>query len=236
MLCQTPPLAERASIRTPPAPVNQAALPPYPPLMFTGLIQQVGLLERIEPAASGRRLVIDPAGWTHEPTPGESIAISGCCLTLAAPLVETGGRLTFDVVGETLSRTTLGRLREGSRVNLERSLRADDLLGGHVVQGHVDAVGEIVEIQPDPADWRMRIRPPAPLLDEIVHKGSIAVEGVSLTVAGVLADDFEIALIPTTLRETTLSDLQTGDAVNLETDVVAKTVVHFLRRRAGESA
>jgi len=228
-------LGRGASIRTLLARVNHSHRPPYPPLMFTGLIQQVGVIERIEPSPNGRRLLVDPADWTHRPDPGESIGVNGCCLTLAAPPAETGGRLAFDVISETLARSTLGRLESGARVNLERSLRADDLMGGHVVQGHVDGVGEVVEIRPDPADWRVRIRPPAPLLDEIVHKGSIAVEGVSLTIARLVGDDFEIALIPTTLRETTLGELETGSAVNLETDVLAKTVVHFLRRRAGEA-
>lgn len=207
--------------------------------MFTGIVQALGSVAAVEPRPSGARLVIAPRGWEHRPAVGESIAVNGCCLTLAEPTEGTEGRLAFDVVHETLSRTTLGRLAPGSHVNLERSLAASDLLGGHMVQGHIEGVGTIERIQQEP-DWRVRIRPPAELMECIVPKGSVTVDGVSLTIAGVElppvgrpGGTFEVALIPTTLALTTLGPAREGDGVNLETDIMARTMVHWLRQYAG---
>jgi len=201
--------------------------------MFTGLVQGVGAVAESRANAAGLRLTIDPRDWPHRPAAGDSIAVSGVCLTLAAP-VGGDGRLAFDVVSETLTKTTLGRLRPGSRVNLERSLAAADLMGGHFVQGHVDGVGTVEHVQTG-GDWRVRIRPPAELAAYIVPKGSVTVEGVSLTIAGTdPSGTFEVALIPTTLARTTLGELRPGAGVNIESDVIARTVVHYLRLREGE--
>jgi riboflavin synthase len=200
--------------------------------MFTGLVQGVGVVGESRPTAAGIRLLVDPRDWPHRPLPGESIAVSGVCLTLAAP-VGPDRQLAFDVVAETLARTTLGRLAPSSRVNLERSLAVGDLLGGHFVQGHVDGVGVVERVETG-GDRRVRIRPPAELMPCIAPKGSVTVEGVSLTVAAADGEGgaFEVALIPTTLALTTLDDLRPGAAVNIETDVLARTVVHYIRHRA----
>jgi riboflavin synthase len=199
--------------------------------MFTGLVQAIGAVVSAAPGPPGGiRLLVDTAGWGHRPRLGESIAVSGCCLTVAEEPDRAGGRLAFDAIAETLACTTLGCLRPGSRVNLERSLRADDLLGGHTVQGHIEGVGEVVAV--DSADgYRLRIRPPADLMPCIVPKGSVAVDGVSLTIAAADPRDatFEVALIPTTLELTTLSDLRPGGRVNIETDIQARTLLHLLR-------
>jgi riboflavin synthase len=201
--------------------------------VFTGIVQGTGRVVQVRSTPAGVRLVIDPQGWDHRPQVGESISIDGCCLTLAAPPGKDD-LLAFDVVAETLSKTTLGSRAPGSRVNLERSLRATDLMGGHVVQGHVDGVGAVERVQSG-ADRRVWIRPPAPLMDFMVPKGSVSVEGVSLTLAGVepAAGLFHVALIPTTLERTTLGDLKPGDRVNLEADVLAKTIVYWLRNHQG---
>lgn len=222
--------------------------------MFTGLIQALGRVEQVEPSPRGVRLRIDPRGWAHHPGAGDSISVSGCCLTVApwaGPAGGPGARpdggagappggraagdgrgLAFDVVPETLSKTTLGSLRPGTGVNLEHAVRADTLMGGHFVQGHVDGVGRVVKVQDDPADWRVEIEAPHEMSDWIVPKGSICVEGVSLTIAGVGARGrFGVALIPVTLERTTLGTLRVGDGVNLEGDIIAKTVVHYLGLR-----
>lgn len=198
--------------------------------VFTGLIQAVGRIVAIEPRAAGARLVVDPLGWDHRPMPGDSIAVNGCCLTVAESPGSGSGALAFDVVAETLSRTTLGSLRPGGRVNLEHAVRADTLMGGHFVQGHVDGVARVARVQAVESDWRLMLLPPAGLLDYIVPKGSVTLEGVSLTVASLVDGGFEVALIPTTLRLTTLGDLRAGDGVNIEADMLAKTVVHYLSR------
>lgn len=187
----------------------------------------MGRVVELAESPAGRRLRIDPGGLAGPFQEGESIAVSGCCLTL----VGTETPLTFDVVGETLARTTIGGLSAGDRVNLERSVRPETLMGGHIVQGHVDGVGEVVRVQDDPQDWRLTLRSPADLLPCIVPKGSVTVEGVSLTIARVEGDILEIALIPTTLERTTLGALASGDRCNIETDIVARTVVHWLGRQ-----
>lgn len=198
--------------------------------MFTGLVQAIGTVRSVDPhPAGGARITVDPGAWAHRPVLGESISVSGCCLTVAADPAG-GTRLAFDAVPETLAKTTLGSFRPGMRVNLERSLRADDLMGGHTVQGHVEGIGEVVSLQ-STGDYRVRVRPPAALMPCIVPKGSVAVDGVSLTVA--VADarkgTFEVALIPTTLELTTLAALRTGGYVNIETDIQARTLLHVLR-------
>lgn len=201
--------------------------------MFTGLVQQLGSVRSVDTAGGGAVLVIDPGAWDHRPEVGESIAVNGCCLTVAAPGVPSsaGRDLRFDVVEQTLSLTTLGSLRPGDPVNLESAVTPTTLLGGHVVQGHIDGVGIVRRVVRSGSDRRVTIEPPADLLDFIVDKGSIAVDGVSLTVSALADGSFDVALIPTTLRCTTLGGAREGAAVNVETDYVAKTVVHWLERR-----
>ena len=205
--------------------------------MFTGIVESKGRVESREPSAAGERLVIRPgAGWTHGALAGgESICISGCCLTLVEG-VPAGAPMAFDVIPETLEKTTLGGLAAGSAVNLERSATAETLLGGHVMQGHVEATGRVTKVvRPEDdgsgGEWRTRIETPGALMPCIVPKGSVAIEGVSLTVAAVSVEQswFEVALIPTTLDVTTLGERAAGDGVNLETDVMARTIVHALR-------
>lgn len=179
-------------------------------------------------------------GW-GDVAPGESISVSGCCLTVAAVVGVGGGggEIAFDVIPETLARTTLGRLRAGDRVNLERSLRAGDRLGGHMVQGHVDSVGEVVagvagelgagEAAAPGEGVRLRIGASPEVMEFVTPKGSITVDGVSLTVAASAREWFEVALIPETLARTTLAALKPGDHVNVETDVLARTVIHWMK-------
>ncbi|MCE9589104.1 MAG: riboflavin synthase [Planctomycetes bacterium] len=197
--------------------------------MFTGIVQATGKIASLDKTPAGVRLVVDRSAWRprSEPAIGDSICVSGVCLTL----VKHGpGTLQFDVIAETLAKTSLGRRSAGDAVNLEPSLTADTPIGGHFMQGHVDATGVVTCIQTG-SDYRITIRPPADLMDYIVPKGSIAIDGVSLTLAAVHDDTFEVALIPTTLDMTTLGALKTGDEVNLETDIISKTVVNYLRRR-----
>ncbi|QOI99457.1 MAG: riboflavin synthase [Phycisphaeraceae bacterium] len=201
--------------------------------MFTGIVQAVGEVASVSDRGGRRRLLVSSQGWAHRPGPGDSIAVSGCCLTISEPPEEAGG-LAFDVVPETLAKTTLGGVRAGDRVNLEHAARADSLLDGHVVQGHVDAAAEVVLVSPG-EDWRVRLRPPAGLMPYVTPKGSVCLDGVSLTVAGLepRAGWFEVALIPVTLARTTLGSLAPGGRVNLECDPLAKTVVHYLRHYTG---
>lgn len=198
--------------------------------MFTGLIQHVGRIVGVAATPSGRRLRLDVGGWPQAFEAGESIAIDGCCLTLVSA---EGGVLAFDAVPQTLERTTLGRLAAGDRVNLERSCTPHTLLGGHIVQGHVDGVGEVLAVERD-RGWRVRVGVPVGLLPCVVPRGSIAVQGVSLTVATVSVEEgwFEVALIPETLERTTLGGLEAAARVNLEGDVLARTVVHWLEHFA----
>ncbi len=188
---------------------------------------------------SGVRLVIEVPRWEERPRAGDSVAVAGCCLTVAdEPKRDPSGAhfLRFDVVSETLEKTTLGRLEHGARVNIEASLRADSALGGHMVQGHIEGIGVVESVSADAADWRLVIRPPGALMPCIVPKGSVAVDGVSLTVAAAARDSFSVALIPTTLERTTLGALRPGGACNIETDILARTVVHFMRNYSGSAA
>ena len=186
--------------------------------MFTGLVREVGAVASFQ----GGRLVVATALAAEL---GDSVAVDGVCLTVVE---HGGGRLAFDVVPETLDRVK----PFGDRVNLEPALRAGDPLGGHYVQGHVDGIGRVVSVEPETDGVRVRVEPPAELLRYLVEKGSVAVEGVSLTVAAVDETGFEIALIPHTLAETTLASLTPGRRVNLEVDVLAKYVERLLAARA----
>jgi riboflavin synthase len=193
--------------------------------MFTGLISDIGVVERIAPRAGGVRLVIRPGSWPVDDLAlGESVACSGACLTV----VERGGGVAaFDAVPETLARTVIGGWRPGSRLNLERALRLSDRLGGHLVAGHVDGVGEVLARQAEGQGARLTISLPAALAPLVAEKGSIAVDGVSLTVAVAGRDRFEVALIPETLARTTLGEAAPGRRVNLEADLVARHVARL---------
>jgi riboflavin synthase len=199
--------------------------------MFTGLVQAVGTVVSVEPNAAGARLVVDASGWGYRPGHGESIAVNGCCLTHAP---EKGVRphfLAFDMVHQTLARTTLGRLAPGDAVNLESCLTLSSPIGGHLVQGHIDGVGKVREVS-TAAGHRVIIEAEPGVMKYIVATGSVAVDGVSLTVAAVDADAgcFSVALIPTTLQLTTLGRRRAGHRVNIETDTLVRTVMHYLDR------
>ncbi len=178
---------------------------------------------------SGANLRIDAGDWDHAPQHGDSIAVNGCCLTVAAP-PGTANTLQFDVVTQTLKMTTLGGLRSGAEVNLEHSVTPLTLMGGHIVQGHIDAVAEVADVRDDTTERRLRLRIGRDLMPVVVDKGSVAVEGVSLTVADVGEDWFEVALIPTTIQQTTLGSVIVGDRLNVETDYIARVVANVLRR------
>ena len=205
--------------------------------MFTGIVAEQGTVVSLAPDASGAGsvLVLDVPTAAAGLEPGGSIAVDGVCLTAVGPGTAgpAGTRLTVDVMGETLARTTVGGLRPGARVNLERCVPAGGRLDGHVVQGHVDGVGSLLERE-DLGSWeRLRFAVPAPLARYIAEKGSIAVNGVSLTVSAVSAPSaaepwFEVGLIPTTLAETNLGTLTPGAPVNLEVDVLAKYAERLL--------
>ncbi len=199
--------------------------------MFAGIIEELGKLVELRAAAPGQRLVIDGPLVSQGARIGDSIAVNGCCLTVVQV---AGSRLGFDVGPESLQRTNLGRLTPGSPVNLERSLVLGDRLGGHFVTGHVDAVG-YVDQRLDENDWStIWYRVPPHLTRQMASKGSVAVDGVSLTLVEVQADRFSVALIPHTLQVTTLGHKGPGDAVNLETDLLAKYVARQLH--GGESS
>ena len=193
--------------------------------MFTGIITAVGRVRSVDPISAGRdmRLVIEQA-WVEPPAIGASIACSGCCLTA----VELGPDwFAVDASAETLAHTVLGSWQPGSRVNLERSLRVGDELGGHLVSGHVDAVGEVLSRTPENGSTRFRIRVPAALARFIAVKGSVAVNGISLTVNQVEGDVFGVNIIPHTLDQTDLNGLQPGSHVNIEIDTLARYVARL---------
>lgn len=197
--------------------------------MFTGLVESLGRVVAVIPEPPGVRLVVDAGGIAADATIGESICTSGCCLSVVRI---DGPRLEFQLGPETLSRTSLGALTAGGSVNLERSLRLSDRLGGHLVTGHVDGLGRL-ESRRQEGDWvTCRFSAPPTLLAQMASKGSVAIDGVSLTVVDVDASTFSVALIPHTLACTTLGGLAEGDAVNLETDLVFKYVDRWMQSRA----
>jgi riboflavin synthase len=191
--------------------------------MFTGIVRERGRILSAERngAGGGLRLRIAAPRTAAETSLGDSISVAGCCLTA---VTAENGELVFEAVPETLSRTTLGDLGEGAEVNLERALRAGEPLGGHYVQGHVDGVGRVRAVEPEGNGRRIALDVPEELLRYCLEKGSLAVDGVSLTIARLRGDGVEIALVPHTLDETTLAALAPDDAVNLEVDVLAKYV------------
>jgi len=193
--------------------------------MFSGLVEHLGRIVEIVDAPPGKRIVVDAGPIANGTAIGDSIANNGCCLTVVEVDKE---RLAFEAGPETLAKTNLGQLRFGSPVNLERSLRLSDRLGGHLVTGHVDGIGSVVE-RVDDEDWStIWIESAAPLMLQMVSKGSITVDGVSLTLVDVTNEKFSVALIPHTLSVTTLGEKRVGDSVNLETDLLAKYVARQL--------
>ncbi len=194
--------------------------------MFTGLVEEVGSIAHIRPMADGRELVITASTVLQDTVPDASIAVQGVCLTV----VECShSSFRVQAVEQTLSKTTLGTLHEGSRVNLERALLPSTRLGGHFVQGHVDATGSVRHITALSASHELRIAFDARYRELVVRTGSICVNGISLTVADVGDDDFLVAIIPHTWQHTTIADLKEGEAVNLEFDILGKYVVSALR-------
>ena len=189
--------------------------------MFTGIIQKTGSVIEVLDREGGKRIWLRIVPWDRPFDDGESIAVNGVCLTLAD---RRGPDLGFDVLEETLRKTDLGELQAGSKVNLERALRYLDALGGHLVSGHVDARGAVRSVEPVGPDRRVVIGVPASVRRNLVPQGSIACDGISLTVAELFEDAFAVHLIPTTLSETIWGDLKTGDAINLEADLVVKIV------------
>jgi len=195
--------------------------------MFTGLVEELGEVVAVDVLADAVRLTVRGARVTADAVHGDSIAVNGTCLTVTDV---DGGAFTADVMAETLTRTSLRGAAPGRRVNLERPLRLSDRLGGHLVQGHVDGTGEVLSRRHTPEWDVVRVSLPPELSRYVVEKGSVAVDGVSLTVSALASDWFEVSLIPTTLRSTTLGIVGPGDAVNLEVDVLAKYTEQLLRR------
>lgn len=198
--------------------------------MFTGLVEEQGSIAAVEARPDGRRFWIAATRVLEDAAVGDSIACCGCCLTVVEL---ASGRFAVEAVPETLKRTTLGEWAEGTPVNLERSLRLADRLGGHLVQGHVDAVGQVLDVQPEGDGRRVAIALPRELRRFVAMKGSVTVDGVSLTVAGLTDERFEIAYIPHTLAATNAGALRTGTRVNLEVDLLARYLARMLET-AGE--
>jgi riboflavin synthase len=201
--------------------------------LFTGLIEDLGTVRQLQTGADSGRITIATGLPTAEIALGDSIAVNGVCLTVTS---FGGGLFSADVSPESLSRTTLGELHPGQRVNLERALRLSDRLGGHLVSGHVDGVGQVVERSQDRNAVRFTIRMPAALSRYLVEKGSVAIDGISLTVNAVGPDTFSLAVIPHSLAKTTLQDRRVGSRVNIETDILGKYVERLLQNRGGNQA
>src|SRR4051794_29661799 len=196
--------------------------------MFTGIIEELGVVEHMEDQGDAIRLTVRGPEVTSDVSPGDSISVNGCCLTVAR---HDHATFTADVMRETLDKTSLGALAAGSRVNLERAVTATTRLGGHIVQGHVDGTGAVVRREPSEHWEVVEVSLPADLRRYLVDKGSITVDGVSLTVVHSGDDSFTVSLIPETLARTTLGLKQAGDPVNLEVDVIAKYVERLLAPR-----
>ena len=195
--------------------------------MFTGIVEAVGTIAALEPRGSQVGVVVEARAVVEGVRIGDSIAVNGACLTVTKI---DAGRLHFDAVRETLERTSLGDQRVGARVNLERAMRADGRLDGHIVQGHVDGTGRVADLARDGDDVRVAVECGPEIARYLVPKGSVAIDGVSLTVVGVSDAGFDVALIPHTLAATNLGDRRLGDRVNLEADVLGKYVVRYLER------
>lgn len=193
--------------------------------MFTGIVELTGTIRETRVVGGGRRLCVDAGPIAKECKNGDSVCVQGVCLTVAAI---SGESLEFDVITETLQRTTLGEKHVGDRVNLERSLKVGDRLDGHFVQGHIDGRAAVTAVRSTNREYVIELSPDEQLTPYMVPKGSVAIDGVSLTIAEVRSGDFTVALIPTTLERTTLSTLAVGDSVNIESDIITRTIVHRL--------
>jgi riboflavin synthase len=197
--------------------------------MFTGIIEELGHIRDVERRGEDARIVIEAHTVTEDTKNGDSISVNGVCLTA---LDVTAHSFRADVSKETLFRSTLGKLQAGSPVNLERAVTPETRLGGHIVQGHVDATGTLLSSQNHGDSWTFRFAYPKEMAQYLVFKGSVAVEGISLTIANLTDEYFEIAVIPKTLELTNFSQLKPGDDVNLEADIIAKYLERILDARA----
>jgi len=197
--------------------------------MFTGLIEEVGTVTSTRERERSKQLQIVAPRIAKKIRTGESVAVNGCCLTLSA---HRGDRLTFDLLGETLARTNLKMLKRDSAVNLERALRTDGRLGGHFVQGHVDCTSRVISFRQTGGDHRLAVELPAEFARYVACKGSIAIDGISLTIAKVSPMSFVVWIIPHTKRHTNLHRAEAGDVVNLEFDILAKYVEKVISARA----
>jgi len=200
--------------------------------MFTGIIEELGRVRAVEKRGEDARIVIEARTVTESSQDGDSISVNGVCLTALDMQPDS---FAADVSKETLFRSTLGNLKEGSPVNLERAVTPATRLGGHIVQGHVDARGKFLGAENHGESWTFRIAYPKEIARYLVFKGSVAVEGISLTIANLTDDYFEIAVIPKTWEVTNFSKLKPGDAVNLEADIIAKYVERILRSSETEN-
>jgi riboflavin synthase len=198
--------------------------------VFTGIVRELGRVESVDATAGGARLTIHAPETAARTALGDSVSVNGVCLTATAA---DDGTLAFDAVPETLACSTLGSLAPGAPVNLEPALRAGEPLGGHVVQGHVDGVARVVSLDPEGGGARLTLELPGGLARYAVEKGSVTIDGVSLTVAGLDGGRIAIALVPHTLSATTLGGLTPGDEVNVEADILAKHVERLLEARGG---
>ncbi len=195
--------------------------------MFTGIIESIGRVSGVQLESDSARIVVEAPDLVEGTRLGDSVAVNGACLTV----VEIDGpSLSFDAVRETLERTNLGELCSDSRVNLERALRADGRLDGHIVQGHIDGTGRVVRVEQRGEDVRFIVDCDSSFADLLVEKGSVAIDGVSLTVVNVEKHGFDVVLIPHTLLETTLGDREPGQRLNLEADILGKYVRRYLER------
>lgn len=204
--------------------------------MFTGIVQTTARIFDSKPTSAGRRLTIERSQLQGPIQYGDSICVSGVCLTVVGIENDT---LDFDVIHETLMKTKIGSLTTGDVVNLEPAVTPSQPMGGHFMQGHVDGLAVVQTIHTDGGQWRITMSPDIayqPIMDAIIPRGSIAIDGVSLTLARVGGDTFDVALIPATLELTTLGLLKEGDRVNIEADILAKTIVHQLHRIRGRQA
>jgi riboflavin synthase len=196
--------------------------------MFTGLVEGIGEVKEIQRVQKDMRLIIHPQFDMSDSQQGDSISVNGVCLSIAGM---QGGGFAMDVSGETLSRSTMGKLKPGDKVNLERALRLGDRLGGHLVSGHVDGVGKILKKEQKERSWLFRVGIDEPLARYTIAKGSIAVEGISLTINDCQDTYFEVNIIPHTALETTILQKRVGDLVNIETDMIGRYVEKFFQKQ-----
>ncbi len=205
--------------------------------MFSGIVEEAGRIGSVLKTKSGIRLTVQARKVGAGVKVGDSIAVNGCCLTLVrAGRTKAGRTLQFDLLEETWRKTGFDGLKVGSLVNLERSLRVNDRLGGHFVTGHVDGTGEIVRWEKSGADWVLEVRPPAEMMRYFLYKGSVAIDGMSLTVADVLEDGIRVWIIPHTWEVTNLRERKVGEQVNLEADLLGKYVERLISSRDSVSA